>query len=81
MSLANAVTAGDVDELRRLLAAGLEPNEKDDAGNTALHLAAWTDNPAAAKTLLEHRGGCGASVFAASRLRHLRPQPIRSRGY
>jgi uncharacterized protein len=58
--LFDAVTAGDVDGVRRLLAAGADCNQRDGDGATALMLAAHAGNLEMVKFLV----GAGADVNA-----------------
>ncbi len=59
-SLLDAVTAGDVDRVRKLLAAGADCNVRNGDGATALMLAAHAGNLGMVKTLIE----AGADVNA-----------------
>ena len=59
--LLDAVTAGDPDRARALLAAGADANARDDAGATPLTRAAHAGNLALVRVLL----GAGADVNAA----------------
>ena len=60
VSLLDAVTAGDVDAVRRLLAAGADCNQRDGDGSTALMLAAHAGNLDMVNILV----GAGAEVNA-----------------
>jgi len=59
-SLLDAVTAGDVDRVRQLLAAGADCNERNGDAATALMLAAHAGNLDLVKTLID----AGADVNA-----------------
>jgi ankyrin repeat protein len=59
-SLFDAVTAGDVDRARKLLAAGADCNERNGEGTTALMQAAHAGNLGLVKVLIE----AGADVNA-----------------
>jgi len=52
--LCSAAARGDVNELRRLVARGVDLGQSDYDGRTALHLAASESQTAAARYLLEH---------------------------
>jgi len=53
--LFSAAASGDLDEVKRLvLDCGLDPNIKDDFGNTPLHNAAGGGHLDVVKLLLEH---------------------------
>ncbi len=54
MSLVFAASAGDLDEMRRLHAVGVDLNESDYDGRTALHLAAAENQTEAVKYLLKN---------------------------
>ena len=58
-----------MEELRRLIGAGINPNAQDDEGNTALIDAAQAPNPEAVKVLLE----AGADLEAGD---HERATPL-----
>jgi len=51
--LRNAVVRGDVDEVRRLITAGADPNAVDRDGWSPLHDAAWGDRPEIATLLIQ----------------------------
>jgi ankyrin repeat protein len=53
--LHEAVTSGDVEQVRALLAAGADANTRDALGATPLHDAAWTGNREIAALLIAHR--------------------------
>jgi ankyrin repeat protein len=57
-----AAKKGDIQELKRLISAGHDVNEKDDGGWTALHEAEASGNIEIAKLLIEN----GADVNAAA---------------
>ncbi len=59
-ALLDAVTAGDVDRVRKLLAAGADCNERDGDGATALMLAAHAGKLDMVNTLID----AGANVNA-----------------
>ncbi len=59
-ALFDAVTNGDVERVRELLAAGADCDARDGEGATALMLAAYAGNLAVVKTLIE----AGADVNA-----------------
>ena len=61
--LCTAVSRGDSDFLKRILANGIDPNSKDYDHRTPLHIAASEGLYLMAKLLLE----AGASVFAKDR--------------
>jgi ankyrin repeat protein len=48
-----AATNPDISALTALLAAGADPNARDDDGATSLHMAAYTQNARHARLLLE----------------------------
>ena len=53
--LFSAAASGDLDEVKRLvLDCGLNPNIRDDIGETPLHYAALGGHPDVVKLLLEH---------------------------
>lgn len=58
-----AAQAGDMEEVRRLLATGQDLNAKDEEGNTALHLAAFNGQLDAVIALLE--AGADANALDA----------------
>jgi ankyrin repeat protein len=60
VSILDAVTAGDVDRVRKLLAAGADCNERSGEGATALMLASYAGNLGMVKTLID----AGADVNA-----------------
>ena len=67
--IADAVRRQDTGEVRRLLAAKADVNEPQGDGMTALHWAAYNDDPALAALLL----GAGANPEAATRNGALTP--------
>ena len=58
--LHDAVTSGDLERVKREIAAGANVNQADQMGATPLHDAAWGGNREIARLLLEH----GANVKA-----------------
>ena len=54
MSLVFAASAGDLDEIKRLHAVGVNLNESDYDGRTALHLAAAENKPEVVEYLLKN---------------------------
>ena len=52
--LHEAVTSGNVEQVRGLLAAGADVNARDTLGATPLHDAAWTGNREIAALLIAH---------------------------
>ena len=76
--LHHAALANDVAAAKRLLAAGIEPNEADQQGLTALHFAAQHGSVETAELLLAN----GASVDAVDRFGNtaLRTATFNSKG-
>ena len=58
--LHDAVTSGDLERVKREIAAGANVNQPDQMGATPLHDVAWSGNREIARFLLEH----GANVKA-----------------
>ena len=63
--LHEAVTSGDVEQVRALLAAGADSNTRDALGATPLHDAAWTGNREIAALLIAHRADVNAHHLEA----------------
>src|ERR1035438_1330754 len=63
--LHDAVTAGDVEQVRALLAAGADANTRDALGAAPLHDAAWTGNREIAALLIAHRADVNAHHLEA----------------
>ena len=56
--LIGAATWGDVNFLENCLQNGAEPNEKDEQGNTPLHVACYYGELECASVLLSYKGWC-----------------------
>lgn len=50
---------GDVEQVEQLLAEGIDPNQTDEEGYSALQAAAENDHLAVVKLLVSKGGGCG----------------------
>lgn len=61
-----AAERGDADEVRKLIAAGVDLNERDKSGYTALVWAARNDNSHIAEALIEARADMNARDCAAN---------------